>query len=60
MNRIMKELNSIPGLVLGTTIALVVTFWVLNLIHTNRFVPSPVQELAGGIGSRASGSAYGF
>lgn len=60
MGRILRELNSIPGMVLSVTITLVIVFWVLNLVHTNRFVPGPVQNAAGWAGSHASGSAYGF
>ena len=60
MSRILRELNSIPGMVLSVTITLVIVFWVLNFIHTSRFVPGVVQNAAGWAGSHASGQAYSF
>lgn len=56
MGTIVRELKSIPGLVLGTTIALIITFWVLNLIQTK--TPAPISSGAGWLFNRATGDAY--
>lgn len=57
MGRIVRELKSIPGLVLGTLFALIVTFWIVNLLQTK--TPAPLSTGAGWLFSRATGQAYG-
>jgi hypothetical protein len=56
MSRVVRELRSIPGLVLGTTLALIVTLWVLNLLATK--TPAPISTGAGWAFGRATGQAY--
>ena len=56
MGRVVRELRSLPGLILGTTIALIVTFFVLNLLATK--TPAPISTAGGWAFGRATGSAY--
>lgn len=58
MNKIISELKSLPGMVLGLTFALIVTFWALNLIATR--APAPISSAAQWAETHASGSAYGI
>jgi hypothetical protein len=56
VNRIVRELRSIPGLVLGFLFAAIVTLWVVNLIQTR--APAPISSAAGWAFGRATGQAY--
>lgn len=56
MGAIVRELKSVSGAILGITILLIITFWVLNFISTR--APSPVSGIAGFAFNRASGQAY--
>lgn len=56
MGRIVRELKSVPGLVLGTTFALIVTFFILNFLQSR--TPAPVSGAAGWAFSHATGQAY--
>jgi hypothetical protein len=56
LNRIVRELRSIPGLVLGTLFALIVTLWIVNLLATR--TPAPISTAAGWAFGRATGQAY--
>lgn len=57
MRAIIREIKSIPGLVLGTVVALIITFWVVNLVQTK--TPAPISTGASWVFSRATGQAYG-
>lgn len=56
MGSIVRELKSVSGAILGITILLIITFWVLNFIATR--APSPVSGIANFAFNRASGQAY--
>ncbi len=58
MNRVIRELKSVPGMVLSITVGLIITFWVLNILATK--APAPVSTGASWAASHASGSAYGY
>lgn len=56
MGPIVRELKSVSGMILGLTLALIVTFFVLNFIATR--APSPVSGVGSFLFNRASGQAY--
>jgi len=57
MGPIVRELKSVSGAILGITILLIVTFFVLNFI--SRKAPAPISTAAGWAFGRASGQVYG-
>lgn len=57
MGRITRELKTLPGMILGTTIALIVVFFVWNFL-ASRGLPF-VSPAAAWIESHANGSVYG-
>lgn len=57
MGRIVRELKTVPGLVLGTTIALIVTLFIWNLLQTK--APAPISSGSGWVYNRITGRAYG-
>jgi hypothetical protein len=56
MNAVVRELRSLPGAILGITLLLIVTFWVLNFLQSR--TPAPINSAAGWAFSHASGQAY--
>lgn len=56
MGRIVQELKTLPGMILGLTFALIVTFYVLNFIATRG---GPASGIGSWVFGHATGSAYG-
>jgi hypothetical protein len=57
VGRIVRELKSVSGAILGITILLIITFFVLNFIQSR--APAPISTGAGWAFTHATGSAYG-
>ncbi len=57
MGRIFKELKSVPGMVLGITVGLIITFFILNLIAQKG--PGPIGSIGTWVFGHATGDAYG-
>jgi hypothetical protein len=56
MGRIAHELKSIPGMVLATTVTLIITFFIINLIA--RKGPGPLGQAGAWVFGHATGDAY--
>jgi hypothetical protein len=56
MNMIIKNLKSASGAMLGITLLLVATFFVLNFIQSK--APAPISTGGGWLFSHATGAAY--
>lgn len=56
MGRIVRQLQTVPGMVLAVTFSLIVTFWVLNLLQTR--APAPISTASGWAFRHATGEAY--
>jgi len=56
MGRIMRELRSLSGAILGFVIIAIISFYVLNLLQTK--APAPISTASGWAFGRATGEAY--
>jgi hypothetical protein len=56
MKRLVRQLRTLPGAILGITFLLIVTFWVWNFLSSR--APAPVSTAAGWLFQRSTGEAY--
>lgn len=57
MGKLKRELRTLPGMILGTTIALIVVFFVWNFLAARGW--PLVSPVAAWVESHANGTAYG-